>query len=252
MAGAEWVTRAVTRPASVDHPAVPDEVSVVACQVWLADLDLLRPGHLALLSPLEHERRQRYAMAEDRARFALGVALMRLAVGRETGLRPGDVRIDRRCDRCPESHGKPRLPGAGLHASVSHSGERVALALTRTAPIGVDVEKMTGRDVRELARGLVAEDELIQRPRDFYTYWCRKEAVVKATGDGLRAPLVEVRVGPATGRPRLLAYPGSMPECTLQDMAVGPGFAAAVAVLAAGRLVVEYADPAALLAGAEG
>ena len=44
--------------------------------------------------------------------------------------------------------------------------------------------------------------------RDFFTYWTRKEALVKATGDGVAVPLSEVVVTPPGTPPALLGYPG--------------------------------------------
>jgi 4'-phosphopantetheinyl transferase len=210
----------------------------IGCDVWFGDIHTAGAAHLDLLDEVEKGRRERYRQAADQDRFALGAALIRLVAAARSGVAPHEVRVDRTCPGCAQPHGKPQLPGTGLHVSVSHSGDLVALALTDVAPIGVDVEVLTGRDVAGLARSVVGPGEPIAAARDFYTYWCRKEAIVKATGDGLRVPLPEVVVSPADQAARLVSYAGALPPCSVTDLPVGDGYAAAVAVLADGRLDV--------------
>ena len=84
------------------------------CVVWLADIQLAGPGHHALLNDVERARRDQYLRADDRTRFTLAAALLRLVAAEEAGLHPTDVLIDRTCERCGRPHGKPRLPGTGL------------------------------------------------------------------------------------------------------------------------------------------
>jgi 4'-phosphopantetheinyl transferase len=232
----------------MDEPEPMGEASPVDCRVWFADIASLRPVHLALLDGVERRRRERYVQAADKARFTVAAALLRLVVEAETGIAVDRVRIDRTCPKCAEPHGKPQIVGADVHVSISHSGDKVALALTRAAAVGVDVEAVADRDVTGLARTVLAPAEPIHRTEDFYTYWCRKEAVVKATGAGLQVPLIEVVVSPADTPARLVSYRGAALECSLSDLPVGPGYAAAVAVLAEGRLGVQIHDASVMLA----
>lgn len=93
---------------------------------------------------------------------------------------------------CPtfSTTGQPTLPGQELFISVSHSKNIVAAAVS-DAPVGIDVECMTNRNVTllaekcfsdaEYARFCTAEDKKLC----FYQHWTAKEAYAKLTGDGL-------------------------------------------------------------------
>jgi 4'-phosphopantetheinyl transferase len=171
-------------------------------------------------------------------------------VAERTGTEPAAVRLDRSCDRCGEPHGRPRLPGTGLHTSISHSGHVVAVGLTASGPVGVDVEAMRDRDYEPLL-GRVCRPE--ERPQvasaaDFYAYWTRKEAVLKAVGEGLRRPMNTVAVTPPGTAPALLALgDGTPPPCRLADVAAGPGYAGSVAVLSEQPLTFADVDSGPLL-----
>jgi 4'-phosphopantetheinyl transferase len=102
-----------------------DMVKRMTCVVWWARIDDYRPDLDPLLSTAEVERAGRLRRAEDRTRQVLGAVLLRLAVAAHTGVPTGSVVVDRTCRRCREPHGRPRLPDAGLHASITHSGDLV-------------------------------------------------------------------------------------------------------------------------------
>lgn len=235
----------VPRGRVVERPSVP-------CQVWFADIGSARPAHLDLLDQVERQRRARYAQDADKARFTIGAALLRLAVAAETGIAPTRVKVDRTCLRCAEPHGKPRVVGADVHVSIAHSGDRVALAFTRAAPVGIDVEVITARDLTGVGRVVITAAEPIASPRDFYTYWCRKEAIVKATGDGLQVPLIEVVVSAADTAARLISYQGATLVVSVCDLPIAGDYAAALAVLADGKIEVEMHDAADLLSRSDG
>ena len=87
------------------------------------------------------------------------------------------------------------------------------------------------------------------RARAFLVAWTRKEAVTKATGDGLRAAFSDVVVAADAGRPRLVSwpYPRSVHSVSLLDLDADPGSVAALAVI--GRCeAVRARDGSALLA----
>ena len=125
------------------------------CQVWIARLGLLRLEHQALLDATEQARAGTYARAADRSRFVLGAVLLKLAVADASGSAPTGIVVDRECDQCGRPHGRPRVTGSDIQVSVAHSGDVVAVALTRLAPVGIDVEQRTGApDPALLARTL--------------------------------------------------------------------------------------------------
>lgn len=217
------------------------------CQVWWTCPGEVTPGHLAMLDPAERDRHARYRRAQDRDRFAAGVAMTRLVLAALTGMAPGRVPLDRSCATCGKPHGPPRLTGfpryRRLGLSISHSGDRVVLAIAAGGAVGVDVE-LPGPsvDIAAVASYVLAADEqalLRQLPEPqqvagFASYWTRKEAVVKATGDGLRARLADLIVSGPLAEPRLLRWderPDIPGRVTLRTLNPGDGYAACVALL---------------------
>ena len=189
---------------------------MVDVEVWWREPSLDGAG---LLVGVEQERADAYLRDADRARFVTGVALSRTVLGERTGSAPRDVPLDRTCKDCGRPHGPPRLPGGPLF-SISHSGERVVLAVA-DVPVGVDVEKRDRRlDPTRLAKRMLLPEEraAIATPDDFLRTWTRKEALVKATGEGV---FVLPRADP--------------PGAAFADLDVGEGYVAAVAVLADGE-----------------
>jgi 4'-phosphopantetheinyl transferase len=235
--------------------------------VWWADLGLVDAAWLSLLDPGEIARYQQYRRDDDRGRFLLGTAMVRHLFAAESGLSPAAVRLDRSCPDCDRPHGKVRLaadPEASaprLEVSVSHSGRWVVLAVCRAYPVGVDVERLDrGLDHRQVARLALTDAEVQQlqgvpdaeRAAAFTRLWVRKEAVVKATGDGLRTPLATFAVSPADAAPRLVAWP-SRPDLLgriqLHDLACDGGHRAALAVVDAEPVEVHNRNARDLLDG---
>jgi 4'-phosphopantetheinyl transferase len=208
------------------------------CWVFWGDrIDLARRRDL--LDPAESARVNRVIHAEDRTRQIAAAVLLRLAAGYLTNVDPGIISVDRTCDACSLPHGRPRLVGTDLHASVSHSGDRIAVALTRAGPVGVDVERISPIDLDALASDVLAPCEHATSTRDFFVYWVRKESVVKATGDGIVAGLEGVRVSRPSEPALLLDYPGrSLGMATMTDLSPGDGYVAAVTVLAPSPIIV--------------
>lgn len=221
---------------------------MAAIEVWWARPSAELPWHAELLDAVEQQRRAAFLRAEDRARFTVATAVLKLAAACRLGVAAGELTIDRSCDGCGKPHGRPRLPGTGLAASISHSGDRVAVALAETVEVGVDVEQLKPISVEQLAGHVLGPDEAAVSLAEFFCYWTRKEAVVKATGEGLRMALSKVVVTRPDSPPALLRY-GDRTDlvASLADLDAGDGYAAAVAVLTGDRLLVETRDAAALL-----
>jgi 4'-phosphopantetheinyl transferase len=226
-------------------PAPPPDGTA---EVWWARRQDASDRHLALLDETERKRWEGYRRDADQERFLVGCVLAKAALAGYAGLRPADVRFDRTCGQCGGPHGKPALAGYGLGHSVAHSGDLVAVAVAGN-PVGVDVEQLDGRshplggdgDPEALGRLVLSAAEQAAlaavpppgRARAFLVAWTRKEAVTKATGDGLRAAFSEVVVAADAGPPRLVAwpYPRDPRAVTLLDLDAAPGYVAALAVL---------------------
>jgi 4'-phosphopantetheinyl transferase len=222
----------------------------VDCLVrWARPVDL--PWMRELLDQSERERYARFRAPADRARFVTGRALARLTLARVTGVAPARLAFTTVCRHCAGPHGKPRLADHPVGFSLSHSGDRVVIALAEGVEVGVDVER-TGASLDRLAAKLLSEAErdaiaALPPPRRRHAlgvYWSRKEAVLKASGHGLALPFPSLTVSPPGAPPAVLAWdsgPRGQPV-RLADLDRPPGYTAALAALTDGPLrVVEEA-----------
>jgi 4'-phosphopantetheinyl transferase len=197
-------------------------------QVWWASRTDFHQGLTGFFDATERERFASYRLDADRQRFAVGCALAKSVVAQLTG---EPVTLDRECPDCGKSHGKPKVVGADVELSVSHSGDMVVAAVAG-APCGVDVEQIGGRmDVSGMARFVLAESEHADDEPEFLRLWTRKEAVTKATGDGLRVPFSKVVLADAPPRVLSWPYPGPPESVSLFDLQAPDGYLAALAVL---------------------
>lgn len=156
---------------------------------------------LALLDTHERARAARFVRPVDRRRFVAAHALLRRTLADHTGVAPADLVIEGRpCVRCGEPHGKPGLVGRGPEFNLTHSAGVVAVAVSSDRAVGLDVQESRNIDHRGLARRFFSPAERADiEARDdaagllrFHQLWARKEAVLKATGEGITAGLAEV------------------------------------------------------------
>jgi phosphopantetheine--protein transferase-like protein len=139
---------------------------------------------------------------------------------------------------------KPHLFGVttGIRFNSSHSANVALYAMTRHCDLGVDIEKIRLlEDTHQIADRFFCPEEaqeLLGLPRAeqesaFFDCWTRKEAYIKAVGNGLSMPLNGFRVTIKPGDPGEFVHLGNYPqgarEWTLQNIAIAPGYAAAVA-----------------------
>ncbi|WP_237055634.1 4'-phosphopantetheinyl transferase family protein [Microbulbifer sediminum] len=171
---------------------------------WLLRLDDIPPGDArlptlsGLLSAEERLYRERLHGDAGRHRFLLSRALLRTVLGELTGRPPESLRFS----RLPS--GKPLLvDDPGLHFSLSHSGDWIALATSERSPVGVDIEQpRPHRDVLRIAHRYFHPDEcaLLEAPpaadteRQFYRLWTLKEAFFKARGTGISEGLGRINL----------------------------------------------------------
>ncbi len=224
------------------------------CAVYVAHRRHLQDGHLALLDGSETQRCLRYRQGADRERFTLAAVLLRAVAGRATGDGPAAIVVDRTCYTCGDPHGRPRLPGSRLEASISHSGDIVAVAVTEAGPVGVDIEQVGTADHSDLVSTVCTRSEQrnVGTVSDFYSYWTRKEAVLKATGEGLVRRMTSIEVTPPDDPAALVAMDGATgTTCRMTDLRID-GYAGAVAVLASSAVSFAVFDAAEILMAASG
>lgn len=149
----------------------------------------------ASLSAHERERALRYRFDEDRLRAMVSRGALRALLAHYTDHEPSALEII-------EGHrGKPMLRTPSIEFSVSHAADFVALAFARSSPIGIDIERIRPmEDAKRLASNYYSLEERgrLNGSRDygdaFLDIWTAKEAVVKASGDGIGAALPEFSV----------------------------------------------------------
>ena len=198
---------------------------------------------LSLLSADERARAERFHFARDRRRFIARRAYLRLLIESYLGSAPGDVHF------YYSAAGKPFLArdcgGDELSFNMSDSGELAvyAFTLSETSPtIGIDVEQIEPAVAQErISEHFFSAYEIAtlralpaaERIHGFFNCWTRKEAYLKATGDGLTLPLDQFDVSLTPGEPaELLRAAGGIDTShwVLHELKVGCGYTAAVAV----------------------
>lgn len=208
-------------------------------RVWLADLD--RHGadaaELALLSEDERARAARFHFDVHRRRFVACRALLRRLLAADLGTAPQDVAFQY------GPFGKPALAGeSDLRFNVSHSDQYALVGLTRGRDLGLDIERVRALDdLERLAETVFSPAERVElwqvppasRPEAFFNGWTRKEAYIKARGDGLqRLADFDVSLGPCepVRLRRVQGEPDEPARWSLTALTPIPGFAAAVCV----------------------
>jgi 4'-phosphopantetheinyl transferase len=214
------------------------------CDVWWARPAVASPRLLALLDETERERYGNYRREVDQLRFLTGRTLIRAVAGQWLGTGPEDVALDASCYDCGKPHGKPRVLADGApQVSISHSGQWVALAVVEDVPVGIDVEEIRSAEVADLARISFSATERTAFARlpeqeqrtAFFTYWARKEAVVKAIGRGMSVAMSRFTLSAHDQPPAVLASEAAEVDpaaVRMADLAAGDGYRASVAVIA--------------------
>jgi 4'-phosphopantetheinyl transferase len=210
--------------------------------VWSTNLDVggsILSEFAGLLSPSELERARRFRFDRDRDRFIAGREFLRSVLGHYLGVQPRGLEF------AYGPNGKPALKGAcaRLHFNFSHSANLALLGVTRVACIGIDVEQVRPMpEAEELVERFFSPRETAQfralpeeqKQEGFFNLWTRKEAFLKATGEGIGYMLNKVEVSFLPGdRPQFLSLPeGQIPRGPwgLFHLSPVPGFVGAVAI----------------------
>lgn len=203
--------------------------------VWRVALDQPARAFAGVLSDDERARAARFHFDRDRDAYTIARGALRTLAGRYLGRPPAALGFGYR------AAGKPylRAPDA-LRFNVSHSGAVALIGFARDLELGVDLERRHAvSELAALAQASFSPDEYARfsalpahdREPAFFRCWSRKEAVIKATGEGI-AQLAEFDVSLDTPA-RLLRIAGDSPaRWTLDDLPELPGYAAALAVAA--------------------
>ncbi len=224
----------------------PDNLSMAENEVhiWRAALDV--SAHVLddmrrLLSQDEIGRAERFYFEKDRNHFIMARGLLRTLLGRYLHVEPAYVHFGY------NAYGKPfvELPANGPHMlnfNLSHSRGLALYAFTYTRHVGIDVEYMRSVDYEQIAQHFFSPYEhailcslpAAARREAFFHCWTRKEAYIKARGEGLSMPLDVFDVSLKPGEPATLLScrqdPQEPARWSLQALAPAALYAGAIAV----------------------
>jgi len=223
--------------------------------IWVADVDGLEAGvekYERFLSTSETARSDRFHFTRDRNRYVARHGILRLLLSAYMRCKPEQVEF------YSDPNGKPhvvnRRPETDLQFSMSHSSGLVVFAMGQSIRVGVDIQKIGGfPELKGLVRRNYAPAEIQEidnsppnaRLEVFFRLWARKEAVLKASGNGLSLDLrsVDVSTDAAVGGTwNIGRIEGHCPDWEFQwmDLNIANGFAAAVAAAGNRETALRY------------
>ena len=220
------------------------ELRAEEVHLWRAPLDLSGATLARLFETLagdEKVRAERFRFAQGRTRFTAARGVLRDILARYSGVAPAAVQFGY------QASGKPFLlagTGSGeLQFNLSHSAGMGLYGVTLGRPVGVDIEFVRqGPEFSRIAERFFTPNEaeaLRNRPADlqaeaFFRCWTRKEAFIKASGEGFARGLASFEVSIEPGDCDALlgagADPAALEQWRLADVDAAAGFTAAVAV----------------------
>jgi 4'-phosphopantetheinyl transferase len=185
-----------------------------AIDVWIVSLDLpATVSHVLedVLSDDELTRANRFVFERDRRRFVAGRSALRQILSGYTGVSPETLAF------AYGAKGKPSLdaPVSRLEFNVSHSEACAAIAVSEAGDVGIDLECTTRRvEFEALASRFFSSGEAAElralpesiRRQAFFNCWTRKEAYIKAIGEGLACPLDSFAVTLRPGAPAAIQW----------------------------------------------
>lgn len=218
-------------------PTAKPELTEAAIHIWRASLDLekeILSGCASILSQDEKLRASRFLFPRDRDHFIAARGVLRQLLGKYMDCSP--VRIEFQYGL----HGKPavRTPdgGAPIRFNLSHSHGLAVYAFARKRELGIDLEpiraEFAGENIAERHFSARELDEWHRLPPElraeaFFLCWTRKEAYVKARGEGLQIPLDSFSVTLTPGQSEELHSPDAA-EWRLHSFQPAQGCAAAL------------------------
>jgi 4'-phosphopantetheinyl transferase len=218
-------------------------------QVWTVDLEANRESvsHFRhLLTDEEVARADKFRFQQGRNEFTITRGVLRTLLGAYLGIGPEQLRFSY------SPHGKPELDGQLKHSvefNVSHSDGMAIVSFVNGRRLGVDIEKIRldfeHQRIAERFFSQIEREQLRSIPRQdiphaFFRCWTRKEAFIKALGEGLSHPLhqfdVELRAGNSPCLLNTRPDPAEAARWTLFDIPVPAGYVAALAMEDSPRL----------------
>ncbi|MGB7292541.1 MAG: 4'-phosphopantetheinyl transferase superfamily protein [Thermodesulfobacteriota bacterium] len=212
--------------------------------VWSADLNVSQQLLKALENTLEvkeMDRANRFHFEKDRRHFIAARGILRVILGRYLKLKPDSLKF------IYTPHGKPKIPNEldqnYLKFNLSHSHGHALYAITSGREIGIDIERVRANlSVEKIAKRFFSPLEFkmlnalppSERIEGFFNCWTRKEAYIKAIGEGLSIPLnqFDVTLNPSD-QAKIVSIRGDSTlasNWSLYPLTPAPGYVGALAV----------------------
>ena len=231
------------RDAELD--SVPEPLAPNVVHLWrrsLHETDNVIQACRELLLPEEREKALRYRVERPRSDYILTRGTLRSLLARYLAVPATEIVFQY------TEYGKPFLRNSDLRFNVSHTEGLALMAFALQREIGVDVERIRPqRDIRQLAERFFSVHER-RTLRDlnggelhdaFFRCWTRKEAYIKAVGEGLSMPLhqfdVSIESNPTEALIATRPNAGEIRRWTIRNVTVPSEYAAALAVETATR-----------------
>jgi 4'-phosphopantetheinyl transferase len=216
--------------------------------VWAVDLNKSTERIFSLhqtLSSDEQDRAGRFHFERDRNRFIAGRGILREILGSYLETTPSQLQFIYNPQGKPALTSFPERPL--LHFNLTRSQDLALIAVTRACAVGIDVEWIHPiNDAENIAARFFSPREAAelaaipngQREAAFYNLWTRKEAFLKATGEGITEKLGQIEVSFLPEQPaQIRSISGdsrAAADWTLTGFTPAPGYVAAVAAQAQG------------------
>lgn len=219
---------------------VPDQLQSGIVHLWQRSLHSSEQEISAcyeLLLPEEREKAARYRVERPRGDYILTRGTLRALLSKYLETNPDAINFEY------TEYGKPFVKNAALRFNVSHTEGRALMAFVLNREVGVDVEKVrVQNDALKISERFFSTNErqiLRQMPEcelhtAFFRCWTRKEAYIKAKGEGLSLPLhqfdVSLDADPAKGLIATRPDATEMERWIIRNVNVDDGYAGAIAV----------------------
>lgn len=175
---------------------IPKPLTGDSVHIWRANLDHFN-DNADSLSEDELARANRFYFEKDRRNFIAARTILREILGAYLSVSPSQLLFQY------AAKGKPELSDQALQFNLSHSKNWAVYAISKTMPVGIDIEAIAeNKEIDDIARRFFSPEEFEEinhlqgknKLQAFYNGWTRKEALLKGIGEGLHYSLAKVVV----------------------------------------------------------
>lgn len=208
--------------------------------VWQLSLQISKEKQdyfQSFLTEDEIKRALRFHFDNHRNHFIAARGQIRFILGKYLKIQPDRLEFEY------NTYGKPAVKGNTVFFNLSHSHHLALLAIHAKNDLGIDIE-WKGRKINylEIGQRFFSENEYRElaslspelQGDGFFNCWTRKEAYIKALGEGLHIPLAQFEVSLIPGEPTMLRSTNHNPQAIntwkLMEVTINPDYAAALAI----------------------